>query len=1286
MTSLDRLVQRLTEQSLQDQLVELVSHVDGYEEVAALDRGPPGIKLDMFVDDIARLLRAIQRALNALDLDSYGGYHHGCCELHKELCKELRHLRDQAKALTVAQIKSEMVEHIKAKVKEAFDTDILEDLDEDLESRLLELEGMDLDLSAMEKAQVYNVQGSPWEALMSAPELTLEQHTIIKVHPTQEKHEEETVKYPPHEYIVSSTTNTPVTVSKAPATAEDIKASLLGSLGEKLNSLPSGHHAAGIKHPVTHAKPVVEESTKLYVPIVVKKPDDVVHHFDEPTSVENANFISTWAHSVPLWLTKDPESQNGHYKDVVDNAAHEAEQIAVNEAALQVEQVEDPLASYNMLANLIDELQKSTPSPIFDGHQAHHHHHQNAIGNTAAIPKKDTSLSSLDIHKVNADHAPSEFPKGNPSIHPVHTEESHHSRNDDLISTLQNIIGEQMISNENQGKHENEVLPLPGTEFITGTTSSTTVQPTVTVAVRNSWLGSLLGNGYLLTTEATQPEELVETVTEEDNQKGDGVVLAVEDIVDANSAHDPESTGNRTSAVAAVYHSVASWLRKNPEQRTLEDEEIVKDTAEDVEETRREHPINEPKSQLIEEDPVLSTVIPTLFISVEESDKLDSVSSTERIVDDEQDTSDTEFSTEPTTSSISFNDSEEHTEHVPAKSREGELTIPVEQAEEITVDETTLQSTNKEVVELLTADELEQASLTATANQNISTNSSNVHKATTERASSVSSEDQTTGQAADAENGQHSRSDELATAVATEKEAISEENSAATSLVPATTEAAKGSWLGSLLGKGYLLPIRQSTEEVSHPTELMETPELESTSTSSLNNSEEYTEHASVEFREGELSIPDETVEEILEGTLQSEDEDVFDLITVDKVEEAIPAPVPGQEMSTNSSMIHEMTTERSSPESSREEDQHSKNDELATDLKLNTGAETISEENLGREEHIALLPVVSTTTEAARESWLGSLFGKGYLLPIGQTTDEVSQPPGLVEAVTDEDNKRGDPSVEEVVNAQPAESTSNRTSAVSAVYNSVASWLRKSPEQQKVTADDQAKVDDEKARELSVDEPAADEQPILTNATFDSDVRGFIRNEIANVLTSLEETNGFTDLKEHILDQDVDHLVQSLSDVKTGVRWTEMISGLQKLVADKQLDNAERIVDALAQWKKSEDEQVDDDGYFERVYGVDNDAEGRSLDVEENIDLVSIQESATDDHTNNETTEIHSNVSTSTESQQIDNENERQKVGRSTEEPSVEGTSNSKSTLPEDEISEKLGKTTPQPFRADET
>ncbi|KXJ71610.1 hypothetical protein RP20_CCG020171 [Aedes albopictus] len=521
-------------------------------------------------------------------------------------------------------------------------------------------------------------------------------------------------------------------------------------------------------------------------------------------------------------------------------------------------------------------------------------------------------------------------------------------------------------------------------------------------------------------------------------------------------------------------------------------------------------------------------------------------------------------------------------------------------------------------------------------------------------------------------------------AVATEKEAIFEENPGTTSFVPATTEATRGSWLGSLLGKGYLLPIRQSTEEVSHPTEVMEIPEPESTSTSSLNNSEEHTEHASVEFREGELSIPDETVEEILEGTLLPEDKDVVGLITVDKVEEAIPAPLPGQKMSTSSSMIHEMTMERSREQTtgSTEEDQHSKNDELTTDLKLTTGAEAISEENLGREEHIAQLPVVSTTTEAARESWLGSLFGKGYLLPIGQTTDEVSHPPGLVEAVTDEDNKRGDPSVEEVVNAQPAESTSNRTSAVSAVYNSVASWLRKSPEQQKVAAEDQAEVDDEKARELSVDEPAADEQPILTNATFDSDVRGFIKNEIANILTSLEKANGFTDLKEHMPDQDIDQLVESLSDVRTGVRWTEMISGLQKLVTEKQLDNGERIVEALAQWKKSEDEQVDDDGYFERVYGVDNDAEGRGLDVEENIDL----ENATDDHINNETTEIHSNVSTSTEGQQIKNENERKEVGHSTEEPSVDETSNLKSTLPEDEISEKLGKTTPQPFRADET
>ncbi|XP_021707299.1 uncharacterized protein LOC110678578 isoform X2 [Aedes aegypti] len=140
-SSLDKLVERLVK--LQDQLNKLVYHVDGYEEVAALKQGDHEPDSDMFVHDIGRLLLAIQKALNGLDLDDEDNYYNypqhrfrqdhrpkgnGCCKAHGELCEELRQLRDQANALTVAHVKKEMLYGAKLQAKESdsFDFNIYE--------------------------------------------------------------------------------------------------------------------------------------------------------------------------------------------------------------------------------------------------------------------------------------------------------------------------------------------------------------------------------------------------------------------------------------------------------------------------------------------------------------------------------------------------------------------------------------------------------------------------------------------------------------------------------------------------------------------------------------------------------------------------------------------------------------------------------------------------------------------------------------------------------------------------------------------------------------------------------------------------------------------------------------------------------------------------------------------------------------------------------------------------------------------------------------------------------
>ncbi|KXJ71612.1 hypothetical protein RP20_CCG020173 [Aedes albopictus] len=98
-------------------------------------------------------------------------------------------------------------------------------------------------------------------------------------------------------------------------------------------------------------------------------------------------------------------------------------------------------------------------------------------------------------------------------------------------------------------------------------------------------------------------------------------------------------------------------------------------------------------------------------------------------------------------------------------------------------------------------------------------------------------------------------------------------------------------------------------------------------------------------------------------------------------------------------------------------------------------------------------------------------------------------------------------------------------------------------------------------------------------------DARSFAKEETIKVLNLLEEAEGFTELRKRIFDSDVDQLVDGLKNVESGIRWSEMLNALQKLVTEKKLDSGEQIVGVLEQWKTGVRGQLDN-GYFNRTYG----------------------------------------------------------------------------------------------------
>lgn len=290
-TSLDVLLHRLTKQKLQEQLVALVNHLHGYEELAKLTHGHPGHDTK-FVNDNARLLAAIQRALNALNLDAYDHdpHHHkgyGFCELHKELCGELRRLRDKANALTVAQIKKELLGGYKPEMKQE-----MEDLDENLQSRDLEDVEVDGNEEAMPVDNEY-VEVEALNELITALELYLQQQKIA------EEKIQEAVGQPDS---MTSTTSSPL-----PATYTE--GSWFGSVFGKGDGAADNQTDNGSK-PMTETnnKPN-EPNAWVHEDVVEKEPHDfdIDERFQTATNAWDSSVSSTVTHSVPIWLSEDTE-------------------------------------------------------------------------------------------------------------------------------------------------------------------------------------------------------------------------------------------------------------------------------------------------------------------------------------------------------------------------------------------------------------------------------------------------------------------------------------------------------------------------------------------------------------------------------------------------------------------------------------------------------------------------------------------------------------------------------------------------------------------------------------------------------------------------------------------------------------------------------------------------------------------------------------------------------------------------------------------------------------------
>ncbi|XP_062563867.1 uncharacterized protein LOC134226847 isoform X2 [Armigeres subalbatus] len=467
-TSLDRLVQQLTNDTIQEQLVELLCHVDGYEEVAALVRGPPGLDLDLFVDNIGRLLLAIQRSLNALDLDD-DDYHRsilsqGYAGLPETLRKQLRQFRDVANALTVAQIEQELKDGSKSKAKEALVTDLLENLtgEEDEDSSLVDefnenfdvvdddedslaLDNVDKyvvvidDVEKEQQSQKPQFSQEDLDKLANVLEHYLEQQKMAEDILKKEKSQEKPVLLKPSVDPTTSTTTTSTTPpTPVPSTiSEKDRDSWLDHLFGKGNLKPN-HQTIDVSQPAELIEPEVEEANAWVHEDDFNKNAldfDIDQRFQVHTSTEKSSTLSTVAHSLPMWLTKKPvlkkdENKKSGYEILNKTERHllrelpnneevtteeasveasegEARELPIDQEKLVEEQIDEP-NRFDLLADLTEhKVKDSTPVPIA-GDVKLEHRQLDEQSTTEAVSEEATSQSAPNIYEVHTEKAQSE--------------------------------------------------------------------------------------------------------------------------------------------------------------------------------------------------------------------------------------------------------------------------------------------------------------------------------------------------------------------------------------------------------------------------------------------------------------------------------------------------------------------------------------------------------------------------------------------------------------------------------------------------------------------------------------------------------------------------------------------------------------------------------------------------------------------------------------------------------------------------------------------------------------
>lgn len=127
--------------------------------------------------------------------------------------------------------------------------------------------------------------------------------------------------------------------------------------------------------------------------------------------------------------------------------------------------------------------------------------------------------------------------------------------------------------------------------------------------------------------------------------------------------------------------------------------------------------------------------------------------------------------------------------------------------------------------------------------------------------------------------------------------------------------------------------------------------------------------------------------------------------------------------------------------------------------------------------------------------------------------------------------------------------------------------------------------------------------EPVGT-AQIDTETLQYVAFEILKVVSLLEDNAGFTGLRDQITSEDVDALIERLSMEQfvelineQGIDKVELINAVERLIVEKNLENAGEIVGVLDQWKQGEDGRImEEDAQEEQVDGVEEAEAGPEL------------------------------------------------------------------------------------------